>query len=237
MVTGFVAHSAAAQELQPLPAPPPPDFRPVVPGPSPPSRVPPNEVRFEPDEPDITLFRLSATVPVERPFSPDYDRWYAFYSPVCHGSCSTRLEPGAYSLALARGGHIVPVRGPVILGGPATLHGEYIDRGALRTAGLVIGVAGTVGGFVMVVAAANNGAVCDFNGICVTRGTTDGGLLAAGVALLVASVVAGSILTFQHDDARITVEPLVLSGRAGREGAPTTLGVSRPQGAAVALHF
>jgi hypothetical protein len=106
-----------------------------------------------------------------------------------------------------------------------------------RAAGLIIGAAGVVGGFIMVVAALDNGAVCDFDGICVTRGTTNGGLLAAGVALLVASVVTGSILTVQRDVARITVEPLVLSGPAGREGAPTPPGASRPQGVGVALHF
>jgi hypothetical protein len=193
-------------------------------------------VRFEPDEPDVTLLRLSVTAPVERIFSYDYERWYALYSPVCQGPCATRLEPGAYRLALAKGSRIVPVRGPVVVGGPATLHGEYIDRSALRTAGMIIGVAGTVGGFVMVVAAANSGADCDFNGFCVSRGTIDGGLLAGGVALLVASVVAGSILTFQHDDARITVEPLVL-GRTARERVLTGLDTSQPQGGALALHF
>lgn len=234
--TGFVAHSAAAQELEPLPAPAPPDSAAVVPAPSPPPGPQPNEVRFEPDESDLTLLRLSETGPVERVFTYDYERWYALYSPVCHGACATRLEPGAYRLALAKGGRIVPVPGPVVVGGPATLHGEYIDRSALRAAGLIIGVAGTIGGFVMVVVAANNGADCDFNGICVSRGTTDGGLLAGGVALLVASVVAGSILTFQKDSARITVEPLVL-GRAAGERALTALGASQPQGGAVALHF
>ena len=62
----------------------------------------------------------------------------------------------------------------------------------------------------MVVASAQNGAVCDVNGICVSNGTTNAPLLATGVSLLVASVVIGSILTFQGDGARITVEPLAL---------------------------
>jgi hypothetical protein len=236
--TGLVAHSAAAQELEPLPAPPPPPASlPPVPSPSPPPRPPPNEVRFEPEEPDVTLLRLSETGAVERTFSYDSERWYALYSPVCQGPCSTRLEPGEYHLALAKGGRVVPVRGAVDLRGPATLRGAYIDRSVLRATGLIIGVAGTVGGFIMVVAAAQNGAMCDVNGICVSRGTTDGPLLAGGVALLVASVVTGSILTFQHDGARITVEPLVLPGRATREGALTAFGASQPEGGAVALHF
>jgi hypothetical protein len=235
--TGLAARSAAAQQLEPLPAPPPPASLAPVPSPSPPPHPPLNEVRFEPEEPDVTLLRLSETAQVERTFSSDYERWYALYSPVCHGPCSTRLEPGAYRLALAKGGRIVPVRGAVDLRGPATLRGEYVDRSVLRATGLIIGVAGTVGGFIMVVAAAQNGAVCDANGICVSRGMTDGPLLAGGIALLVASVVTGSILTFQQDGARVTVEPLVLWGRATREGAPAACGASQPEGAAIALHF
>jgi hypothetical protein len=231
----------------PAPAPPaPPGTAPAEtpPGPpAPPPGPPPTEVRFEPDEPDVTLFRMSDSVPVERLPRNDYERWVALYSPVCDGPCTTHLAPGAYRLALAKGGRIVPTRGPVIVAGPATLRAEYIDRTALRTTGLVIGVAGTVGGFIMVVASAQNGAVCDVNGICVSRGMTNVPLLAVGVSVLVVSAVVGSILTFQHDGARITVEPLVLPTQGAREGAVpafaslTSLDASQPQGGAVALHF
>jgi hypothetical protein len=250
----FVARSAAAQELEPLPAPP-PDEPPPFPGgaapaappaaapsppstaPSPPPRPAPSEVRFEPDESDVSLLQLSQSVPVERGPAEGYERWLALYSPVCHGPCSTQLDPGAYRLALAKGGRVVPVHGPVVVHGPVTLRGDYIDRSGLRATGLILGVAGTIGGFVMVVASAQNGAVCDVNGICVSRGTTNVPLLAVGVSLLVASVVVGSVLTFQRDDARITIEPLVLPSRAAREGSLTAFEASQPQGGAIALHF
>jgi hypothetical protein len=196
----------------------------------------PNEVRFDPDDPDVTLLGLSAAVPVAPVGSHDYERRYALYGPICQGPCTAHLVPGAYRFALTKGGRIVPVRGPVVLDGPATLHGEYIDRSVLRATGLVIGVAGTVAGFVMVVASAQTGAVCGANGICVSNGKTDVPLLATGVAVLVVSAVVGSILTFLPDRARITVEPLVLPGHASRE-ALTALGPSQPQGAAVAFHF
>jgi hypothetical protein len=218
--TDLSASSAAAQEPSPPQAP----------------SSPPNEVRFDPDDPDVTLLSLSSTVPVERVASYNYERWYALYGPICQGPCTAHLMPGAYRLALTKGGRVVPVSGPVILNGPATLRGQYIDRSALRATGLVIGVAGAVGGFVMVVASAQTGAVCGSNGICVSNGKTDVPLLATGVAVLVVSAVVGSILTFQPDRARITVEPLVLPGHASRE-ALTALGPSQPQGAAVALHF
>ncbi len=192
-------------------------------------------MRFEPDETDVALFRLTTAMPVPGVPTQPFGAWYSLYDPVCQGPCSTRLEPGAYRLALSKGGRVVPVHGPVILNGPATLRGEYIDRSAVRAAGLIVGVAGAVGGFIMVVASAQNGAVCDINGICVSNGTTNVPLLATGVSVLLVSAVVGSILTFQGDGARITVEPLVLPGHASREGGLTALGT--PQGAALALHF
>jgi hypothetical protein len=235
--------SAGAQELRPLPPPALPSevapglpSRGAVPSPSPGAA----EVRFEPGEPDVTLLRLSAAVPVERVTSYNSESWYSLYGPLCQGPCTTHLPPGAYRLALAKGGRIVTVRGPVVIEGPATLHGDYIDRSVLRATGLVVGVAGAVGGFVMIVASAQSRAVCDFNGICVSTGTANGPLLAGGVAVLVVSAVVGSILTFQNDGARITVEPLPAVralGGAPREGTVANLQASQPQGAAVALHF
>ncbi len=244
---GLRARSATAEELQPLPAPaapPPPsyllgDVAPAAPAGEPPTNAAqaPTEVRFEPDEPDVALLRLNAAAPVERVAINDYERWYALYGPLCQGPCTTQLGRGAHRFALAKGGRIVPVRGPVVIDGPATLHADYIDRSALRATGLVLGVAGAVGGFVLIIASAQSRAVCDVNGICVSNGTTNGALLATGVSVLVVTAVVGSILTFQGDGARISVEPLVLPGRASREGPLTALGASQPQGAALALHF
>jgi hypothetical protein len=192
-------------------------------------------VRFEPEETDIALFRLTTAVPVPGVPTHPFGGWYTLYDPICEGPCTTQLTPGAHRLALSKGGRVVPVRGPVVLNGPATLRGEYIDRSTLRAAGLIVGVAGAIGGFIMVVASAQNGAVCDVNGICVSNGTTNGALLATGVSVLLVSAIVGSVLTFQGDGARITVEPLVLPGRASREGTLTALG--SPEGAALALHF
>lgn len=211
-----------APPLPPAPAPPPPQA---------------SEVRFEPDEADVALFRLSAGLPVGGVGPRAYQQsWYPLYDPICEGPCTTNLAPGAYKLALSKGGRVVPVRGPVFLDGPATLRAEYVDRSALRTAGLIIGVGGAVAGFVMVVASAQNGAVCDINGICISTGTTNTTLLVTGVSVLVASAVVGSILTFQGDSARVTVEPLAPAGHASREEG-LMAHYATPQGAVVALHF
>jgi hypothetical protein len=228
------ARTASAQELEPLPPPAPAPAAPLLPPPLPPS----SEVRFEPEETDVALYRLSTAAGVERfaPLgSPAYAAWYALYDPVCPGPCTTRLTPGAYRFALAKGGHIVPLRGPVVLAGPATLRAEYVDRSTLRAAGLIIGVAGAIGGFAMVVASADTGAVCDFSGFCVSTGSTDVPLLVTGVSVLVGAAVVGSILTLQGDSARMSVEPLNLSGHVPREAALTAW--RSPQGASVALHF
>jgi hypothetical protein len=236
---GLWPRGAAAQELLPLPAPAPgPEVAPATPpppAPPPPPRAP-SEVRFEPDEADVALFRTSTAVPVAGVAPRAYPGWYPLYDPICEGPCTTHLAPGAYRLGLSKGGRIVPVRGPVVIDGPATLHGVYVDRSGLRATGLIVGVAGAVGGFVMVIASARNGAVCDINGICVSNGTTNTPLLVTGVSVLAASVVIGSILTFQGDGAHITVEPLAATGHAAREEGLAAR-YATPQGGAVALHF
>jgi hypothetical protein len=202
-------------------------------------------VRFEPDDPGVGLLAVSGAIATQNLGPFPYEHGFApVYRPLCDGPCTANLSPGSYRLALAKGGRVVPVSGPVVVSGPATLRGQFIDRSSLRAAGLALGVAGAVGGFVMIVASAQSEDVCNFNGICFSQGTANGALLGAGVAVLAVSAIVGSILTFQHDAARITVEPLVLPARAsreGRDGVATAFGVAEPpsqaQGAAIALHF
>src|SRR5580698_8748625 len=102
--SGLSARRAAAQALEPLP-PPPPDppalaplpSAPLPPFPPPPVPPPPSEVRFEPDEPDVALYRLGSALPVPGAPTP-FVTWYSLYDPICQGPCTTRLAPGAYRL-------------------------------------------------------------------------------------------------------------------------------------------
>lgn len=165
--------------------------------------------------------------------------WTPVYSAVCDQPCTTRLAPGGYHLALAKyGGPAVPAPEPIVISGPSTIHGDYTDRSGLRTASWIVGVAGAVGGLLLVVASAQSENVCDAYGDCYTHETASGPLLAAGVGVLLASAIVSTVLVFQRDEAHITVEPLTLpSSRAtGRSPLADLGGVARPQGAALSLH-
>ena len=161
------------------------------------------------------------------------------YANVCEGPCNVTLAPGEYSMALAKDdGHPVPVSEPVVVGGPSILHAHYTDRSGARTAGLLVGIGGIVGGVVMIVASVHGENVCDvYSGYCYRRDVADGPLLVGGIGVIVASSIVGSILMFQHDQAHITVEPLTAGlGHVPREAAFAPAG-SQAEGAALALHF
>jgi hypothetical protein len=199
-------------------------------------------VRFDPDEPGLRLLSLTGVGPIARVVGFDGEWWVAGYGPiyqrVCDGPCMARFEPGAYRLALAKGGRVVPAGGPAVIDGPATLHAHFEDRSGLRTAGTVIGVVGVVGGIVMIVASTTTHQGCNVYGYCVWSQSIEAPLFAVGAGVVVASVLVGSILGAQPDEARITIEPLALpTGRASRE-APVAGSMGRvPAGAAIAIHF
>jgi hypothetical protein len=163
------------------------------------------------------------------------------YSSICREPCSAHLVPGQYQLALAKeGGGAVPVAEPVMIGGPSSVHAEYVDRTGLRIAGWVIGIAGSVTGAILIaVSSRGSEVVCDSNDDCFRQQRYDGGLLAGGIIVVVASVITGSILVSRRDEAHVTVEPLTLPSVGTTHEAPiAALGAMAPvQGAALALHF
>jgi len=203
-------------------------------------------VQFDADASGIRVLALGGSVPVSRVVGYRYGWWvssgYApVYSPVCRAPCTARLVPGDYQLALAKeGGGAVPVSGTVPIAGPSAIHAEYEDHSGLRVAGWVIGVVGTVGGAIMIGSSVRGREFeCDSRGFCRQIQRYDGGLLAGGIAVAVASLVAGSILVTRHDGARLSVEPLPGAVReAPREAPIAAFEAGAPlEGAAVALHF
>ena len=258
---------AVAQSAPPA-AEPPPNYTPPLPPPgyesapseAPPSYAPPPgyapsrrarsaasaEVRFEPEEPDLTLLSMSGAAPVER-FHP-YRHWWGgrysygwapMYSPICDQACATRFAPGPYQLALSKnGGPPVPAYGPAVIRGPSLIRGSYADRSGVRAAGWVVGIGGLVGGIVMIAVAAQDERRCNPDGYCYRHETANTPLLVGGIAVLVVSSIVGGVLAAQRDEARISVEPLRLSSRGALREESAALGAeSLAQGAALALHF
>jgi hypothetical protein len=200
------------------------------------------EIRFEPEPEHATLLILKEEMPV---YGYGYYRhgWWApyrgyarSYTPVCSGPCSARFAPGAYDLALAKRGRIARSHEPVVITHPSVLKGEYLDRSGVRVAGLVIGVAGVIGGTIMMVVSVHRNDVCDDAGFCYYHQDVDGPLLAGGIALAVGSAIAGSIMVWQRDEAVFTVLPLRLSSWYPGEGG-SAAARALPNGAAVNVRF
>jgi hypothetical protein len=222
---------------------------PAAPPPGPPGaryrRRPPaqaaNEIRFEPEPRDTTLLILQQEMPVYRFGYYGYGYWgprrdiARAYAPVCTGPCSARFAPGAYELALAKGGHIARSPGRVMIMQPSTVKGEYLDRSGVRLAGVLIGVGGIVGGTIMMILAVHRDDICDVDG-CYYHQDVDGPLLAGGIALAIGGAIAGSIMAWQRDEAVFTILPLRVSSLLpGAEGSVAKRAL--PEGAMVSMRF
>lgn len=247
----------------------PPEVSPPGPAPSyappPPPRSPPPfsaspayrqdnafEVRFEPDDPAVQLLTLSGETPVEqvayvhRGWWHPHGYYYGYgvahvYAPLCSGPCTLRLMPGHYHWALARSdGTIVPVPGPSLINGPSALQAHYEDKSGLRTTGAVVGLAGAVGGIIMILESFSDERVCDdYSGYCYEHSRVNGPLFAGGIGVLLGSAIVSAVLVSQRDEARVSVTPLkLLSIGSSRElGYPTATLRAQPQGAGVAISF
>ena len=158
------------------------------------------------------------------------------YTPVCTGPCSARFAPGAYDLALAKGGRIARSPERIMITRPSVVKGEYLDRSGVRLAGILIGVGGIIGGTVMMVVSVHSDYVCDSNGFCFYHQDVDGPLLAGGIALAVGSAIAGSVMAWQRDEAVFTVLPLHLSSLFPGE-RESVAQRALPQGAMVSVRF
>ncbi len=199
------------------------------------------EIRFEPEPQQATLLILSQEMPV---YHYGYYRhgWWApyrgfarTYTPVCNGPCAARFAPGAYDLALEKGGRIARSRQPIVITRPSVLRGEYVDRSGLRVAGVVIGVGGLIGGTIMMIESVHRNDICDAN-YCYYHQDVDGPLLAGGIALAIGSAIAGSVLVWQRDEAVFSVLPLRLSSLYPGDGQ-SAAARALPNGAAVSVKF
>jgi hypothetical protein len=202
---------------------------------------PPAEIKFEPHDDETSLLIMSHETPVYRLGYYGYGYWGPYrsvarsYTPVCRGACSARFAPGAYELALEKHGRIARSPGRVLIGESSVVHGEYIDRSGVRLGGLVIGIGGVIAGTVMMVVSVHRNDICD-GAYCYYHNDVDGPLLAGGIAVVIGSAIAGSIMAWQRDEAVFTVLPLRVSSLYGTEGGAATLR-SQPQGAVVSVKF
>ena len=156
------------------------------------------------------------------------------YQRVCRGPCSARFAPGAYDLALEKDGKVARPETPVVIKQPSVVHGEYVDRSGVRLGGVLIGVGGLVGGTIMMIASVDHQYICT-PFYCYYHDHVDGPLLAGGIAVAVASAIAGSIMAWQSDEALFSVQPLRVSTLY--PGERVGLSQALPEGAMITAKF
>jgi hypothetical protein len=181
-------------------------------------------VHFEPNEPDVVFYvwqgeRAVSTIERERAFRgiEYYQRaWTDVLEPVCKGQCAIPMQLGTHRVGLghADGSHVA-AEDPIEINGPSAVHGELVDRSTLRTVGYTIFFGGLATGLGLTAAA-----FVDSN--------DQPYLFASAGAVLVPTLLIGSILGSQKDKAIFTVTPLTtgllrgaperMSGRVAPEG-------------------
>lgn len=212
-----------------------------------------SSIRYEPEEATVQLLVQNGAMPYDSLVSYNAPGWWGWphpygyyrevgmapiYSPVCEGPCLTQVRPGAHQFALAKpGGAIVPVAGLRTISEPSLIRAHYVDRSDFRTAGVLIGVLGAIGGLVMIAVSVHDEQQCNGD-TCTTGPTVDDGWAVAGLGVFAGSVVTSVLLLNQNDEAQLSISPLRLAPLDSRHDAPhlssRTLSL---QGASATLQF
>lgn len=121
------------------------------------------------------------------------------YAPICETPCVATLHPGIHRMALALNeGYPLDVSQAVRLTGDSIVEGRYVDKSGMRKAGSMIMFVGTIGGMVMMLAAADYG---NFS-------LTNYPVFYTGLGLITVGLAVGVPLTTRSDEALISVHPL-----------------------------
>ena len=121
------------------------------------------------------------------------------YVPICEAPCVATLYPGIHRMALALNeGYPLDVQQAVRLTEDSILEGRYTDKSGMRKAGSLILFLGTIGGMVMMLAAANYG---NFN-------LTNYPVFYTGLGLITVGATVGAPLMTRRDEAYVDVHPL-----------------------------
>ncbi|MEM9729827.1 MAG: hypothetical protein AAF997_14675 [Myxococcota bacterium] len=127
------------------------------------------------------------------------------YQPICEAPCEAILLSGRHRIALTlKGGAPVNVRQPVDLTVPSIVEGRYKDKSRLRKAGWAVFVSGAVAGMVMMFASV------DYRNDPFRTGSQirNPGVFYSGVGIFLSSIIAGSVLASQNDEAYVNVYPV-----------------------------
>lgn len=125
------------------------------------------------------------------------------YQPICEAPCDATLLSGRHRLALSlHGKPPIEINDPIDLSVDSVVEGRYVDRSRIRKAGWAVFAAGAITGMALMFASVNYrydpiyGQQIRYPAMFYT-----------GVGLFVSSIITGSVLASQDDEASISVYP------------------------------
>ena len=162
------------------------------------------------------------------------------FAPVCAQSpCDATIAQGTHVLAVARPeGSLVVDDAAVSIPGPSNVHAEFVDRSALRTAGLAFLGGSLLGAAAFFFVGREGPRTCNADGRCTSAGP-DVGLLLASFGVLLGGTIASLILLGQHDVVSFSVTPLTLGAprEGGRAAATSIVANAFPNALALTMRF
>ena len=163
------------------------------------------------------------------------------YSTLCTQTpCDTPIAPGTHFLAASKpGGSIIAAEAPVVITGPSKVNVDFVDRSAVRIAGVVALPLSLLLGMALTTAALSSSEThCTLgpsrmSPSCSTD--TNTGLLVAGAAIGAGGALISMVLMFQADAVSFSVTPLTL-GAPHETGRATATSIV-PNGLGLTMRF
>ena len=127
------------------------------------------------------------------------------YQPICETPCDAMLLSGRHRLALSREGNMpIEVSQPIDLTADSIVEGRYVDKSRLRKAGWAVFAAGAITGMALMFASVNY----RYDPTVVGQQIRYPPMFYTGVGLFLSSIITGSVLASQDDEAYVDVYPV-----------------------------
>ena len=126
------------------------------------------------------------------------------YQPICEAPCDATLLSGRHRFALSlEGNRPVEVREPIDLTADSVVVGRYVDKRRLRKTGWAVFAAGAVTGMALMFASVNY----RYDPTTVGQQLRYPAMFYTGLGVFLGSIISGSVLAAQDDEAHLNVFP------------------------------
>jgi hypothetical protein len=126
------------------------------------------------------------------------------YQPICETPCDAKLLSGRHRFALSlEGNRPIEAPQPVDLTADSVVEGRYVDKSRIRKAGWAVFAAGAVSGLALMFASVNYNYDPRFG-----QQIRYPPMFYTGLGLFLGSIITGSVLASQDDEAHVNVYPM-----------------------------